>query len=373
MADARSVGLLGIGTALPPTIRTNDHWAGLASKRDDAQRAGDVLAIERSADGQSSEMPPEIATAMREMDDDLFRGAKLRHVLAPGELISDFESAAVDAALRDAALSPDDIDVVMVASLMPDRMIPSNAPAVQAKSRLRRASAWSVDVGCASFQAQLVAASALVQSGVARHVAIVQSSAATRFVEELTPPAIGFGDGAAAAIVGAVPAGHGLISHYLRTDGTLRDGIVLAPIVNGCPQEDWWTRREASARMATFDTQMGKLAGLRAPDFVREACSGALARAEKTIDDVALYVGNQSVGWFVRACCLAIGIPRERAVDTFAEVANIGSAAILFNLDRARREGRLRSGDWVLMYSPSAGFTLSAVVYRWMAPEEIRA
>jgi 3-oxoacyl-[acyl-carrier-protein] synthase-3 len=84
--------------------------------------------------------------------------------------------------------------------------------------------------------------------------------------------------------------------------------------------------------------------------------------------DVALYVGNQSVGWFVDACRRGLGLPADKAIDTFGEVANIGAAAVLFNLERAHRTGRLKDGDVVLIYSPGAGFTRAAVAYRWKAP-----
>jgi 3-oxoacyl-[acyl-carrier-protein] synthase-3 len=94
-------------------------------------------------------------------------------------------------------------------------------------------------------------------------------------------------------------------------------------------------------------------------------CIDALKAAGLTIDDVDLFVCNQSMAWFADACRLALALPASKLVETFEEFANVGAAAVLLNLSVARSRGRLKSGDVVLMYSPAAGFTRSAAVVRW--------
>jgi 3-oxoacyl-[acyl-carrier-protein] synthase-3 len=267
-----------------------------------------------------------------------------------------------------AGVGPRDIDLVLIHSLTPDRLMPSNGPAVQAKCELVNAAAWSVDVSCASFQPQLVAAAALIRSGMYRRILLVQSQAASRVVDYSTPGSTALGDGAAAAVVGEVPAGYGLLGHWFRTDGRLRDGVVFAPVVEGEPQHRWWDKNGGPTCFTSFDLQIGKSAGLRSTAFCREACLGALDAAKLSVDDVALYVGNQTLGWLVDACRRALGLPAEKAFETFSEVANIGAVAVPFNLERAHQTGRLRDGDVILMYSPGAGFTRAAAVYRWRAP-----
>lgn len=360
------VGVVGLGVALPPEVRPNTWWDGKLAPRDEGQRRGDALALERSAEGASNPVPPEILAAMAPLlGDELFRGARSRRVLADALDSSDLEAEAGRAALADAGVDPDEIDLVLVHSLMPDRLIPSNAPAVQDKCGLRRAVAWSLDVGCASFQAQLVASVALLQGGFFKRALLVQSHLGSRSVDPCSPVSPGFGDAAAAMVVGPVPDGFGLMGHWSRTDGSLRDGIVMAPVVAGRPVREWWKPSGGAAQLASFAPDIGKSAGLRAPDFCREACAGALTAAGVSIDDIDLYVGNQSLAWFVDACRRALGLPESKVVQTFSELANIGDAAIGVNLLAARDAGKLRSGDQVLCYSPSAGFTRSAVVVRW--------
>lgn len=200
----------------------------------------------------------------------------------------------------------------------------------------------------------------------AKHVLCVQSQCGSRVVANDHPQSIGFGDGASAAVVGEVPDGFGLLGSFMRTDGSLRDGIVLAPVENRAPERRFWKDGPlGSLRMATFDADIGKLAGQRGPELCRDTCLEALRDAGLGLDDVSLYLGNQSVGWFVGACRRALGLPRERTFETFAEVGNIGGATVLYNLREALKRERVHHGDVVLMYSPGAGFTRTAVVMRW--------
>jgi 3-oxoacyl-[acyl-carrier-protein] synthase-3 len=350
------VGFLGIGVGLPETVRTNDFWADrLASQPTDFLAIHDRPDVSREA----------TAAMARAGAGDPFGGSKLRRVIADDEDPSDLEARAALAAIADAGLSPRDIDLVLVASLPSDRLIPSNGPAVQAKCGLVNASAWSLDVGCASLPPQLLTASALVRTGAARYVLVVQSQLGSRTVNPMSRNAPGFGDGAAAAVVGQVADGFGLLGTYMRTDGSFRDGIVLAPSRGGTPVRDFWHTCDGPPLLATFDPEMAKLAGVKGPELCRMTCIDALSAAGLTIDDVDVFVCNQSMAWFADACRLALALPVSKLVETFEEFANVGAAAVLLNLSVARSRGRLKSGDLVLMYSPAAGFTRSAAVVRW--------
>ena len=368
MVDAIGVGILGMGSFLPPRIRENDFWIASLNVPNDEARRKDFLSIERSAAGEKNEVLPEIAAAMAQYAGDPFCGARRRHVIDDEADTSDMEAEAARRAMREARVRPDEIDLVIVNSLTPDQLSPSNAPALQAKLELGRAAGWSLDVGGASFQPQLLTATALIQTGVYRRILLVVSQAASRVVDYTTPGSAMLGDGAAAVVVGEIPRGYGVVGHWTRTDGSLRDGVVLAAVVDGAPQPRWWEASRGATCYTSFDLRVGKSTGLRTTQFCREACLGALAGAGLTMDDVALYVGNQCMGWHVDACRRTLGLPVEKVMNTFAEVGHIGAAAVPFNLERAHRAGKLRDGDFVLMYSSGAGYTNAAAVYRWRAP-----
>jgi len=366
MRDPIAIGIVGLGVALPPKVRDNSWWEGKVIARDRHHQRRDILTIERSSTGEHNTPPPEIIAAQEAIGpDDVFRGARRRRVLDDSLDASDLEVEAARAAMADAGVTADEIDLVLVHSIMPDRLMPSNGPAVQDKCGLDRAAAWSLDVGCASTQAHLVTASALIAQGAFHAALIVQSQIGTRLMDPCSSLAPVFGDAASAMVVARVPDGYGLLGHWSRTDGSLRDGVVIAPVVDGCPVREWWTATGGAPTLSSFAPDVGKAAGLRAPDFCREASFGALADAKLSLSDIDLYVGNQSVAWFVESCRRALGLPSSKVVETWAELSNVGDAAIGVNLAAARAAGKLHSGSVVLCYSPAAGFTRSAVVLRW--------
>jgi 3-oxoacyl-[acyl-carrier-protein] synthase-3 len=370
--SSKGVGILGFGSCLPATVRGNDFWPSTFNPQEERQRRKNVVAVERSPRGDSNRLKPEIAAAIDALGADPFRGARLRHVIADDQEPSDLEAEACRKALQEAHVAPEQVDLVLVSSVVPDRLYPSNGPAIQAKCGLVNATAWSLDLGCASFQPQFIAASALVRTGTYSRILLVSSLAATRITDPADAVSVVFGDGAAAVVVGAVPDGYGVLGHWTRTDGSLREGIVHAPIVDGRPERRW-DRVAGPIRLTSFDEESGKAAGLRSTEFCLEACSHALNAAGVRLEEVALFIANQSVGWLADACRRGLGLPPEKGIDTFAEVGNIGAAAIPFNLERAWRTRRLRDGDIVLLYSPGAGFTRGALVYRWIAPNQARA
>lgn len=363
MRDPIPVGIVGLGVALPPEVRENSFWDDKLASRSETQRRGDILAVERRAEGGVTELSSSITSSMSGLDD-LYRGAVKRHVLAADVELADLEAEAVRGALTDSRTTPSDVDLLMVHSLPNDFATPFNAPRVQQRAALARATAWNVEVGCGSLQAQLVAAAGLLSSGLFRRSVIVQSAAMSRIVDFTAPMSIGFGDAAVAAVVGTVPSGYGLLGHASHTDGSLFDGVVMAPVESGLPQREWY-RGKGHVVLTSLDTDMGKSMGIEGPAFCRRTCLDALADAQMSVDDVDWFICNQSVGWFVEACRKELGIGRSKTIDTFPEVANIGAAAILYNLAELKKRELLRDGQKILMYSPSAGFTRAAVVVRW--------
>lgn len=362
LPEART-GILGLGSFLPPTVRHNDYWPAAFAERDEARRKHDVVDLKRTAAGESAEVPKEMAEGMLAHAGDPFRGAKRRRVIGDSELVSDMEAEACKKAIESAGLSPDDIDAVLVHSLVPDLLHPSNAPAVQEKTGLKKAVAIAIDNGCASPHVGMVLADSMVQNRAFRYVLVVCSSAASRAVDILNPVSPVFGDGAAAFVVGDAPAGYGLFGHYLRTDGYFRDAMVHACVVDGRPEREWH-KHAGMIRLATLAPDRARESGRRQVEFCQEACEGALARAGITTKDVDLFIGPQSVAWLNEALCKSLRISPERTLDTFTEVGNIGSATLPFNLQTAIETGRIRDGGVVLAYTPGAGLTRAAVVFR---------
>lgn len=365
------VGIVGFGSALPSHVRHNDHWPAEFRARDEERRKRDIVDIERTADGQTVTIARELAEGAIPYADDPFRGAKERRVIADSEEISDFEAEAVRRAVASAGLTVDDIDAVLVHSLIPDLLHPSNAPAVQQKAGLSRAAAIAIDNGCASPHVGAVLGSGLVSSGAFRNVVVVCSSAASRAVDTMNPASPVFGDGASAYVVSRVGGDRGLLGQFIRTDGSFRDAMVHATMVDGRPERAWY-KYEGAIRLATLAPDRARETGRRQVEWCQEACQGALESAGLGIDDVDFFFGPQSVAWLNSSLARSIGVPPERTLDTFPEVGNIGSATLAFNLERAWRTGRVHDGDTILAYTPGAGLTRAAVVFRFQAPSHVQ-
>ena len=367
MPAETNLRILGMATNLPEQIRTNAFWPSSFSPKSEKLQRSNILALEESHAGGSLPLAPEIAAAMAALGNDTFKGAYQRRVLDEDKEPSDMEAEAARRAMAAARVRPDEIDLVMVGSLVPDRLHPSNAPAIQSKCELVNATAWSVDVGCASFQPHLITAAALLRAGAYRRILCVYSSAVSRVLDYSAGWSPSFGDGASAMVLGEGPADHGLLGHWARTDGSLREGVVYAPICGGRAEPHWY-RHDGPIRLVSLDHEGGKSAGLRSTQFCVEASNGALANAGLTLDDIDFFICNQSVAWLVDGCRRALGLPEEKTLSTFGEVANIGAAVIPFHLERAWRAGRIKDGSRILIYSPGAGLTRAAVVFRWLAP-----
>jgi 3-oxoacyl-[acyl-carrier-protein] synthase-3 len=364
-----TAGILGFGSFLPPHVRSNDFWPQTFRPQDDAERNKDLLDVQRSARGEAVQVAPEIAEAMAEFGSDPFRGARTRHVIDDGVEVSDMEAEACRRAMRNAGVRPDQIDLLLIHSVLPDMIQPTNGPAVQIKCELSNAAAWTIDVACASLIAEMQTATALIQTGAHRHVLCVASYAPSRFVDYANPASTGLGDGAAAIVMGPVEPGFGVLGTWMRTDGAMRDGVVITTVVDGVPQRRW-DRCSGPARITSLNIDYGKTGGLQVAHACPQAGMGALENAGLKIEDVALLVCNQSLGWMAGACRRALGLPAGRSIDTFSEIGNIGAAAIAFNLERAAQEKRLNKGDVVLCFSQGAGFSRGALVYRWSGAEK---
>ncbi|MFO0756022.1 MAG: 3-oxoacyl-ACP synthase III family protein [Byssovorax sp.] len=369
MSSARrgtAAGILGLGACLPETIRTNDFWPPEFTRRDTERQKGDLLAIDRNSDGQPNRMDRIVAEAQARYAGDPFKGAVQRHVITDAEEPSDLEAEAGRRAVADAGVSPEAVDAVLVHSLQPDLLHPSNAPAVQDKCGLRNAVAIAVDNGCCSQVVMMALGRSMIESGSFRHVLCVSSSAASRTVEPMNPAAPIFGDGASALLLGPVPDGYGVVGQFLRTDGAFRDAVVNAVYVDGKPERQWH-RHVGPIRLATFAPDRGRETGLRQVEFCLESSTAALVEAGLGLGDVDFFLGPQTIAWLNGALAEAVGVRPERTLDTFAEVANLGSATIAYNLLAARRRGLLRDRDLVLTYSPGAGLTRAAVAFRYWA------
>jgi 3-oxoacyl-[acyl-carrier-protein] synthase-3 len=252
------------------------------------------------------------------------------------------------------------VDLVLSHAIVPDRIGPPSAVSVAHVLGAHRAMALGVEAACASAIAQLEVARAYVGSGLAKVVLLTQSHLMLRAFPMDHPAAPGLGDGATALIV-ARGRGLSVRSTFGVTHGEHALSVTWVRGHDEASDLPWWK--------AGGDFRMGTRAGAGAKFLMRETVSYGAATLREAADRAALDVERIGVlasvqprGFIPGAIAERLGLPRERAVTTYDEIAHVGVCGPVFNLVSARKQGLLREGTVVALYGQGAGFTRSAAM-----------
>jgi 3-oxoacyl-[acyl-carrier-protein] synthase-3 len=360
-----AAGILGLGLWLPEQVRGNDAWPESFTRGFHAARAAggasDFTAIEARAEGRPyDELYRRHALPH---DGDPFKGAVERRV-APSDqpsVIGDTQAAL--RALEDARVDPEEVDLVLSSALVPDKLVPSNGPAIQHLAGCVHAAAIGVESYCSAGLAQLDLAAGLVEAGRARHVLCVQSHQIARINDLEVPISPLFGDASSAFVVGPVPDDRGLVRMVRGGDGSLHAAVTHA--YRDTPGARWWLDAAGPVRPGSDDFEGARRFTHNllayAIDTVRELC----ALSAFPVEEAAALVMMQPIAWFQPAVADGLGLPEARVPTTFTRYGHLGAAGIVANLVEARRGGLLRDGAPVLAYAHGAGMTRYAALLRW--------
>lgn len=272
-----------------------------------------------------------------------------RHVVE-GERLQDLATAAGRRALDEAGLAASEIDLVLVATVGADELLPNAAPLVAMDLGAHRAGAMDLGAACTGFLSALSLAAAQVECGRCEHVLLIGADVLSRFTDPSDRgTAALFADGAGAVVVGAARGGPGLIGHIaLHSDGTGAGAI--------CATQD-----EKIIRMQGHDTFKAAVHRLS------ESTLEAVERVGLELDDIGLFVYHQANARILAAVGERLGVDRERVIDCIDRYGNTSSATLPIALADARERGMLEPGMNVLLAAFGAGFTWGAGVIQWGA------
>ena len=324
------LGLLGLGAYVPDRVMTNDDWAEYVDTSDDW-----------------------ITTRT---------GIKTRRVAADGETTVDLAVAAAERALEDAAITASEIDEIIVATDTPEVYIPDTAPYVQQRLGAREVPSFDLaGSGCAGFVLGLDVARSRALSG-EKKVLVVGVELLTRLMNwSDRTTCVLFGDAAGAAMVGPTGEGGGeFLAFTAGTDGSQAEILGLEAGGTRRPFTPEGVQRGEHKNIVMKGREVFKEAVTRMAAASREV----LAQAGLGVEDLALVVPHQANLRIIGALQKQLDIPDDKLAVNVQDYGNTGSASVPLALWEARNEGRVSSGDLVLLTAFGAGFHWAAMLLR---------
>ena len=288
-------------------------------------------------------------------------GIRERRYAAEGETTATLAIEAGANAIKGAGLTPDDIDLLVIATTTPEQPIPHTGAFVGDGLGLHCGS-FDINVGCAGFIYELVTGAALLQAGNLRHVLVIGCETLSRIVDPRDRgTCIIFGDGAAGVVLApTTDDGAGILGWDLGCDGSAT-GLVGLPAGG--------SRLPASQDTIDEGLHYLKMQGQevfrRAVRTVVESVNVTLTRSGITVDDVDWFIPHQANLRIIEAAASRLSIPRERTVVNIERYGNTSAASIPLAMSEAADDGRIRDGELVLMSGMGAGMAWGSVVVRW--------
>ena len=325
MSKTRSV-FLGSGSYLPEKILTNADLAKLVDTSDE-------WIVERS-------------------------GIRERHVAADGELTSDMATKSSIAAIEDAGIDAQEIDLIILATATPDQTFPATAATVQAQLGITHGAAFDLQAVCSGFVYGLAVADNFLKCGQNKTALVIGSETFSRILDwDDRTTCVLFGDGAGAVVMQAQEqpgemSDKGIFSTHIRSDGRYREKLY----VDGGP----------SSTMTTGYLRMeGREVFRHAVTNIASIMKEAIEANGLEPNDIDWFVPHQANKRILDGTARRLGLTDEKVVVTLDKHGNTSAASIPLALDTARKDGRIKDGDLILMEAMGGGFTWGAALARW--------
>ena len=311
---ALGTGIIGIGRELPEKILTNFDLEKMVDTNDEWIRTRTGIQERRIADDNTN--------------------------------TSDIALAAAKKAIADADIHPEDIDMIMVATVTPDQSFPSVACMIQEKLGAKKAAAMDLSAACAGFMYGMVTAKQFIDTGVYKYVLVVgveKLSKITNWEDRNT--AVLFGDGAGAAVLGKVSEGRGILSFELGADGSGGKHLYL-------DDEDYIYMNGREVFKFTV-RQMG------------ESSENVLVKAGLSKEDVDFLIPHQANIRIMEASRQRLNLPEEKLSKTVHKYGNTSAASIPISLVEELEAGKIKEDDVLVMVGFGGGLTWGAIDRRW--------
>jgi 3-oxoacyl-[acyl-carrier-protein] synthase-3 len=288
-------------------------------------------------------------------------GIRERRVGAPGETTSTMGAEAVRRLLAAKGLGPEDIDLLIVATVTPDMLFPATACLIQDRLGMKNVWGFDLSAACSGFLYALTTGAQFVASGAHRRVLVVGADLMSAIIDPLDrTTAVLFGDGAGAVLLEPAEPGFGILDFVHRVDGSGRADLMMP--AGG-------SLRPASAQTVAarehYLKQNGRTVFKFAVSRMAESVELLLERNGLTASDLAVVIPHQANQRILDATADRLGLPHERMASVIARYGNTTAATLPLALEDVVRAGKVARGDLAVFVAVGAGFTVGATLVRW--------
>lgn len=328
MCERTKVGIIGLGAYLPEKVLTNKDLEKMVDTTDE-------WITSRS-------------------------GIKERRIARADEATSDMAAEAARRALKDANLKPEEIDLIIVATITPDMFFPATACLVQEKIGAKTCPAFDVSVACSGFIYGIAIAEQFIRSGTYKHALVIAAeklSAITDWSDRST--CVLFGDGAGAAVLGPVEKG-GILSVYLGANGKQGDLIKLPAGGSRIPA----TKKSIEDKLH-FIKMNGAELFKHAVKVMADAALQATAPLGLKAEDISLVIPHQANIRILNAVAKRMGLSEDKIYLNIERYGNMSAASSAVALVEAVKEGRIKKGDKILLDAFGGGLSWGGIVIEW--------
>jgi len=330
VSGLRAVKVAGLATYVPPRLLTNDDLEKLVETTNE-------WILQRT-------------------------GIRERHIVDPGVATSDLAKPAAIAAMQEAGVTPEQIGFIVVGTTTPDTIFPSTACTLQAK--IGAVNAWGFDLGaaCSGFTYSMSVGYQMVATGAVEHALVVGADVMSSIIDYTDrATCVLFGDGAGAAVLSAAKPGEPAIIDFCNlTDGTGGPALQMPAGGSRMPAS-----HETVDKRLHYVKQDGATVFKFAVRMTEEISRRILDRNKLTGDDIDLFVSHQANQRIISAAAERLGLSDDKVIINLERYGNTTAGTIPLALTDARKQGRLKKGDLVLLASVGAGFTIGSVLLRW--------
>jgi len=329
MNKLRMAGIVGTGCCLPDRIMTNQELEKLVDTNDEWIRSRSGICERRVSDENTA--------------------------------TSDLATVAAQRALENAGLKPEDIDLIMVATVTPDMAFPSTACIVQKNIGAINAAAFDLEAACSGFLYGLTIADSFIKTGAYKNVLVIGAETLTKIADYTDRnTCVLFGDGAGAAVVSEVSEEYGILSTYIGADG--RGGHLLTQPAGG-------SRIPASVESVENRLHYIKMDGSEVFKFavriMGEAAEKALEKCGLNKEAIDYLIPHQANIRIIESAVKRLKISNEKVYINVDKYGNMSAASVAIALDEANRNGNLKDGDIVVLVGFGGGLTWGSAVLKW--------